>query len=666
MRNWFRMYFLFFVMGLLVYSNSLNNKFLIDDYAFLHNPVFSSTKFILSQWNPYGQQLRGVVDSHEMLAYYRPMAHTVLDFCYAAFKHNFWQYHLLNLLLFVLAASLIYLFIIKITGNESIAFLAGLFYLIHPINGIVVNYISASVIVFQVIFMLGTILLLWESLERKNNWALYFSSLLFSFLSLFWHESGIMTPFYVSAVVLLFRKDSWEKKGMYLFPYFLIILSYVFFRMFFLTIPEFTLRKIALFHMTVWEYLAVFFQVMMWYITRLFYPQGIVMAWMTPVVHQHVFWNCLGLILLVMIFFVLFIRAAKAKICRLALVWLFIGFAPVCLAAFRRPDSGAYIEPHWFIFSSIGFFILAAYFFIIIFDRTKKGGLVLLFIVILAWSTAARAHNQVWADQKRYALFWSQQVPQLKTTYFYLADAYQREGAFNESKKYYRLALAGHPSDIEIYNNLGILDEREGLLKEAELNYRRALKISPSSASTYCNLGTVYLKEGQRDKARKYFEQSLVLNPLLIEPRRNLARIFLGQSEYQKAIDLCLENLKLVNDDTRTLLLLIDIYAQKKDMVSIKEYAGREIKSQTDPEVLTQFGVVMAREHLPELAMDCYIKAMRVDPGYGEVYLEAGTLLANMGQKTLAIHMWEVGLSINPADNRFKENILKFSNLRAK
>jgi len=46
--------------------------------------------------------------------------------------------------------------------------------------------------------------------------------------------------------------------------------------------------------------------------------------------------------------------------------------------------------------------------------------------------------------------------------------------------------------------------------------------------------------------------------------------------------------------------------------------------------------------------------------------LEAGTLLANMGQKTLAIHMWEVGLSINPADNRFKENILKFSNLRAK
>ena len=69
--------------------------------------------------------------------------------------------------LFVLAASSIYLLIGKISGNDNLAFLTGLFYLIHPINGIVVNYISASVFALQVIFMLGTILLLWGSLEEK-------------------------------------------------------------------------------------------------------------------------------------------------------------------------------------------------------------------------------------------------------------------------------------------------------------------------------------------------------------------------------------------------------------------------------------------------------------------------------------------------------------------
>ena len=34
----------------------------MDDYAFLSNPVLSSTKFISSQWNPYGVQALGVVN----------------------------------------------------------------------------------------------------------------------------------------------------------------------------------------------------------------------------------------------------------------------------------------------------------------------------------------------------------------------------------------------------------------------------------------------------------------------------------------------------------------------------------------------------------------------------------------------------------------------------
>ena len=152
------------------------------------------------------------------------------------------------------------------------------------------------------------------------------------------------------------------------------------------------------------------------------------------------------------------------------------------MVAFRRPDVGALIEPHWFIFSSIGFFILAAYFFLIILDRMKKAGLVLLFMVIFAWGAVSHAYNQLWADQKTYALYWSQQAPNLKLAYFYLADAYQREGSFKESRKYYRLALTDDPSDLEIYNNLGVMDAKEGNWKEAELNYRKALKIDPFSA----------------------------------------------------------------------------------------------------------------------------------------------------------------------------------------
>ena len=68
--------------------------------------------------------------------------------------------------------------------------------------------------------------------------------------------------------------------------------------------------------------------------------------------------------------------------------------------------------------------------------------------------------------------------PEFRVPYFYLGDAYQDEGSFKESRKYYRLALRTDPFDSKIYNNLGVVDELDGHLKEAELNYRRFKNLS--------------------------------------------------------------------------------------------------------------------------------------------------------------------------------------------
>ncbi len=667
MRHWFKIFLLLFMFGLLVFFNSLNNKFLIDDYGFLSNPIMSSTKYISSQWNPYRDQAMGVRDSRKMMGYYRPLTHIALDFYYAIFKNNFWQYHLFNLFLFVFAASLIVVLIGRISGNYNLAFLTGLFYLIHPINGILVNYISGCVLTFQMICTLGTILFLWEALERKNNRTFYFLSLLFLLLSLFWHENGIMTPLYLSAIILLFRKDPLKKKAFYLFPYFLIVFSYILFRFFFVSFNELILKNIPFFYMTAWEYPANLFRVFMWYISQLFYPRGVVLSWTPPIFHEHVFWDNVGMFLLLLLFLLLFVRFAKVKICQLAIAWILIGFAAACMAAFTNPSIGVFIEPHWFIISSIGFFILIAYFFIFILDRFKKVGLVLLFIVIFAWGAASHAYNQVWANQKTYALYWSQRAPNLKWIYFYLADAYQREGALTEARKYYRLALGGQMSnDLEIYNNLGIMDEQESHLKEAELNYRRALKRDLFSGEIYNNLGSLYYKQGQWKKAKEYFLQAVAYNPLLLEPRLSLARIFLKDSQYKQAIDLCLKNLDIVSDDPDTLSLLIDIYNQKKDIVNLKKYAYRVIHHEADPEILTKLGVIMGQNGILDTALDCFIKAMRVAPDYKDAYLNAGTLLGNMGQYDKAIHIWELGSKIDPSDKRFKKDIAKAVTLKSK
>jgi len=665
MKNWFKIFFLFFILGFLLFSNSLHNKFLIDDYVYLNDPALSETKFILSQWNPYRERSLGVMLDQGKIGGYRPLQNMVLDYCYVTFKNDLWKYHLLNLFLFVFASSLIYLFIRKITGNDHLAFLTGLFYLIHPINGIVVNYISASVFAFQVICMLATVLFLLEALERNNDRVYYSLSLFLSALSLFWHETGVMTSIYVCAVVLIFRKDTLKEKASYLFPYFLIVFCYIVFRDALLGSNGKILHQMPFFYMTVGQYLAGLFQVYAWYISKLFYPQGIVMQWATPVLHDHIFLNVLGFFSLFMVFVLLFKRFSKEEICQLGLVWFMIGLLPVCYAAFRMPDNGVQIEPHWFVFSSIGFFVMAAYFFLYILDRMKRTGFLILFILIFILSTVSYAYNQLWADQKTYALYWSQQVPSLKPASFYLAYGYEVEGDLKNSRKYFSSLLKDQSSYL-IYENLGVIDEKEGHFKDAELNIKNALSLNPFSSRDYAYLAFVYFEEGQWKKAKEGFERSLMEDPLLMEPRIGLASIYLKDKEYQKAVDLCLKNLDIVTDDPKTLLLLINIFIKEKDPVSLQKYVHRYINSNSDPASLIKVGIHLAQVNASALALDCFTQVIQIVPGQKDAYLAAGTVFANLGKFDEAIQIWKIGSGIDPYDQRFKKNIAQARVLRSK
>ena len=74
----------------------------------------------------------------------------------------------------------------------------------------------------------------------------------------------------------------------------------------------------------------------------------------------------------------------------------------------------------------------------------------------------------------------------------------------------------------------------------------------------------------------------------------------------------------------------------------------------------------MAQNNAVDVAIDSYIKAMRVAPDYKEAYLAAGTLLGNVGQYDQAIHLWELGLKIDPLDQRFKQDIAEAIRLKSK
>jgi len=654
MRNWFLVFAGFLFVGLLLFSNSFKNKFLMDDFAILSHPEMVQTKNFFSYWDPYHDKAMGVKDLQQISGYYRPMTHIVYALTYPIFKDEYWKYHFLNLLLFVLAASFIYLLIVKCTNDSLLAFFTAFFYLIHPINGIVVNYISAGVFALQVLCLLGAILLLFQFLEDKN-WAFYGISSILFLLSLLWNESGIMSPFYLFTIIFIFRKESNKRKFLYFTPYFLIMVFYILFRSYF-GYSKTIVEQMVPMHLTFGAYLLALFQVYLWYMSRLFFPQGIVMQWATPIPHGNALIPILSAGLLVLFFLFLIVKFSKDKILQLGIAWFLIGLFPIGLAAFRGPENHVIIEPHWLIFSSIGFYLLVAYYLEIIIKQITVLGLLLLLLVVFNWSTISRANDLLWADQKTYASYWFKQVPDLKLPLFYLADAYQREGGLTQAEKYYHMALGIDPNNNlnePIYNQLGNLELAQGHKEQAQANFEQALKINPGSADAYDNLGALSYAEGDLEGARRYFKHSLTLNPMLSEPRLGLALIDLKNFQYQKAIELCLQNLNINPNETQSLRLLINIYITNKDKEKLIRYSNDFIKVCLDSNMLTEVGIQLAQNDLFDLAWNCFDKAIRLDAYCKDAYLAEGILLANLEKYDQAIEILKIGQRKNPSDLRF-------------
>ncbi|MBF0489823.1 MAG: tetratricopeptide repeat protein [Candidatus Omnitrophica bacterium] len=618
------------ILGLLVYCNSFSNKFLIDDYSFLDTPIKSSMKFISMQWNPYRNALSGIETSRAISPYYRPLAHIIPTLCFAIFGSSFWLYHLFNLLLYVVATFLIFILILRISNSQFLALLSSAFYILHPINGIIVNYSTASVFAAQVIFITGAILLLWESI-RSHNRLLYFLSLISFVLSLFCHETSVVTPLYIGSVLFVTGVLRGQKRLLCLVPYFLILFSYLLFRVCFVGFGAPFSKIFLMYQMNIFEYIASMFISFSWYISQLFYPHGIVMIWGMPVMRLGVFWANVGMLALCILFVYLFLVSKGNQMVQIALTWICIGFLPVFLAAGHSPFDGICMEPHWLVFPVLGFFILFAQLVLSVYSRINKYlSFLILLGVMVYWIQASWAYNHLWSDQKTYMTYWAQEVPYMRKTYAGLGYAFDVEGNYAEARKNYNYSIQENAFDVTALINLANISRIQGDFKGAELNYKKVLKTDLFNDEVYHNLGDLYYRLGRFDDSKKYFLMAIRLNP------------------YEKL----------------TLVAMLRLFIHTKDVPNIKKYSSSYIEMEDDSLTLTDFGSMLAKEGFLDSAFDSYDKAIKRDQSNKRTYKELGKLMANVGNFEQAIKIWKVGLQIDPSDKDFKDFILKAQGLK--
>ncbi len=447
------------LIGLLTYGNSLTNDFMVDDYGLiLNNPEAQHIKFLASQFISGG----GVAGSNP--AYYRPIPHILTLLCYLVFQANPIGYHTVNLVFFYICSLGLYGLLNVLFQNKKLAFLTSLLFLTHPINGVIVNYITAtgySVLIFSMLLSLTSFLM---DLQKPQRGLYVVASFLWFLAALLSHETAVAFPLYLAAALFFvrypLREIFWKS-----LPFFALVLIYLIFRWEFVSLKEGLWDKIPLFGISFGNYLATFSRLVAWYFSKLIFLKEIVLIWATPIVREHLLWWNLGLVVVVVVCVYCLGAPWKRDPKSFALSWMGIGLVPVGLGCFFYPASGLVIEPHWLFFSSIGFFFLANGLVQMEGNFSKNGARILGVLLLSIYVFNSRQYNALWADERRYCQAWMQASPGLKTAVFYLAGAHMRQREYKEARALYPRALSGGPEDWQIYANLGLMDHEEGFLK---------------------------------------------------------------------------------------------------------------------------------------------------------------------------------------------------------
>ncbi|MDP8253405.1 MAG: tetratricopeptide repeat protein [Candidatus Kaelpia aquatica] len=209
---------LFLILGLGIYSTSLNNGFIFSDhYLIAENCLIRSSSF-----TPY--YFLGHI-SQDVKGAFRPLFMLSYNLSYSFSNYNTLGYRIFNILLHALSAFFLYriLCLFFKEPDSKIALLLSIFFLVHPINlDAVVHIMARSTLLFSFFILLSFHFFLKYSLSKAKH--LLYLSVVFYLAAALTKEHFVLYLPILFSYILLFGKRG-LKKFICLAPYLLISIS---------------------------------------------------------------------------------------------------------------------------------------------------------------------------------------------------------------------------------------------------------------------------------------------------------------------------------------------------------------------------------------------------------------------------------------------------------
>jgi tetratricopeptide (TPR) repeat protein len=647
------------VFGLLLFlsticfSNNLRGEFMIDDFDLVLGN-HRGTNAVLADFARHfiSKDLDSQkVERSPQSVYYRPLAHALPWLQSLVFGQNSFGYHVCNVILFSLVCFCFYVLVEELSCDRRFALLCSILFCLHPLNGLMVNYITASVYAVQLV-LLSLCVLLYMRSEQSAGWIIV--SLLMFALALLCHETTIMIPGYLFLISWYRKKSCWVafKK---ILPFVMVAILYIAWRFYFTSIQESVFTKFAAYpDLNLINYMATVMKLLGWYGLRFITLQGMVIVWSTMIVHNFL-WIWFGLAVFAVSISVYFIRRWHEDINQLFLIWFLLGLPPVLLGCMFLPQTGFMIEPHWLFFASFGLYALSGTALLAIAKSMSPVVKVCFFIGVgFVLLNASWHNNLLWKDQLSLTRHWVAVAPTNKNAAFLLGQALLQRGQEEEAKKWFLNSLMNQQGDWQNYTNLASISLGEGDENQALDYFQKALTVFPQSAVTLNNLGAYYLQKNNYNQAEQYFDQAKRFNPYQVETLLNLGLLSEMKKHWEQAWNFYMRGYELQPKDQRVLSAVLRVSLQGQGHEDMISYADNFLFWINREDFLNELGGLLALKGHTNASLEYFSKSVRLYPQNLLAYREMGKVFANAGQFARAEDIWQQGLRVNPQDEVLK------------
>jgi tetratricopeptide (TPR) repeat protein len=506
--------FIFILLVVLAYENSITNSFVSDD-RWIRNHLPNDIKTIMAM-NP-------TIHLHQILWW------LIFQF----FGKVPWPYRLLNICSHTGCTILIYGIVRRIIGKR-VAFLASAVFAVHPILIESIAWIAGGVYTqYTFLFLVSFYLYLLgdqttQVCEREGDMKahrfrptsqrlLFLGSLIAYGLCILFSEKaiGLFLIFIAYEVSRRTFRKNWKRLVPFIGIGFLFVLYYFTLVGGRLTGVAHTIGKtrVSMFNPLIQLPLAysMYFQLMAWPDKLSFYQSELFFSLLNYGIRVLVFMGFLaGWIFC-------FIKRNKLF---LWLSWFIIGLLPV-----STPFQVAWIVAERYVYiSAIGIFVLFAIFYdrLLSVKRFRKPLVALFALIILALVVRTVYRNTDWHNEDTLWTATQLTAPSSPYTWNNMGDVYYRREDWEKAIASFRRSIALSKSYAPPYYNLGNVMERTGNIGDAILLYQKALALDPDLWGTHRQLANIYAYKGDFVSARGEVEEALKYEPNDPELKHNL------------------------------------------------------------------------------------------------------------------------------------------------